>query len=98
MFPDFTTGGEAISEMLLINNTLQELNLSWNTIRKDTALSLVRSMAFNNTLRVLDLSYNNIGDLAAQHLAHALRQNVSLTSLNLAYNQIYPKAILVRPK
>lgn len=96
VFPDFTTGGEAIAEMLTINTTLLELDLSWNKIRKDTAMTLVRSVAVSRSLVKLNLSHNNIGDKAAQHLAHSLRQNVALTSLDVSFNQIYPKGVLVR--
>ena len=38
--PDFKTGGEALAEMLLINSTLTELDLSWNSIRLESAIAL----------------------------------------------------------
>ena len=38
--PDFKTGGEAVAEMLLINSTLTELDLSWNSIRLESAIAL----------------------------------------------------------
>ncbi len=95
VFPDFTTGGEAFSEILLTNRTLRDLDLSWNRISKDSALTLAQSLASNNSLTSLNLAYNNIGNNAAQHLAHSLRQNNALTKLDVSYNMILPTAILV---
>ena len=42
--PDFKTGGEAVAEMLLINSTLTELDLSWNSIRLESAIALGTSL------------------------------------------------------
>lgn len=46
------TGGEAIAEMLLQNSELRDLNVSWNSIRGDSALTLGQSIAYNNGLQV----------------------------------------------
>ena len=85
VFPSFITGGMAIAAVFSQNNTLTELNLSWNQIRKESAIVLVKSFADNHTLRILNLSYNNIGDRACQYMGHAMRTNkVCLSMLNLA--------------
>ena len=95
VFPSFTTGGRAIARMLTMNTTLVDLNLSWNKIRKDSALVLVKCLSQNKTLTSLNLSSNNIGDIAVQHLANALRQNTSMIRLDVSYNGIMPKGTLV---
>ena len=38
--PNFKTGGEGLAEMLLINTTITELDLSWNSIRLESAVAL----------------------------------------------------------
>ena len=83
--PSFITGGVAIARMLEVNKTLRKLDLSWNKIRKDTALVLVKCLAHNNTLTSLNLSSNNLGDIAVQHLANSLRTNKAMVFLDLSY-------------
>jgi hypothetical protein len=95
VFPDFTTGGEAISELLTTNRSLKELNISWNHICKDSALALARSVALNQGLTSLNISYNNIGDVAAQHLARSLRHQATITHLDVSYNMILPRGVMV---
>jgi len=95
VFPSFCTGGKAIASMLSVNSTLLDLNLSWNKIRKNSALILVKCLALNKTLTSLNLSSNNIGDYAAQHLANSLRKNTSMVKLDISYNGIMPKGTLV---
>ena len=93
--PDFETGAEAIADMLLQNRCLTELDISWNSIRGDSAITLGQSVSQNNTLRYLNLAYNNIGDEGAQHLAHSLRFNVSLENIDISYNNLTPRTALV---
>lgn len=38
--PDFKTGAESLADMLLFNCTITELDLSWNSIRLDSAVAL----------------------------------------------------------
>ena len=61
--PDVTTGGEAIAEMLMVNNTLTKLDLSWNAIRLESATTLGQAFESNMTLRSLNLAYNAMGDM-----------------------------------
>jgi hypothetical protein len=95
VFPSFVTGGRAIARMLAVNTTLTDLNLSWNKIRKDSALSLVKCLARNRTITALNISNNNIGDYAVQHLANALRTNNVMTFLDISYNGVLPKGAIV---
>lgn len=95
VFPSFVTGAMAIAAAFEANHTLTELNLSWNAIRKESALVLVKSFAHNHTLHTLNLSHNHIGDRACQYLGHALRTNKTLTKVDLSYNGIMPKGVVV---
>jgi Ran GTPase-activating protein (RanGAP) involved in mRNA processing and transport len=95
LHPDLVTGGEALGQMLRANNTLTKLDLSWNSIRLDSAIALSKSLEVNQTIRVLLLGYNSFGDMPSQYLGKALKINKSLTELDLESNSINPKAATV---
>ena len=95
VFPDFITGPEAISEVILMNDTLLELDLSWNNIRKDSAMTFALAIGDCKSLQTINLAHNNFGDLACQHLFYKLKHNTSLKKLDLSYNSLYPKGIAV---
>ena len=42
--PDFKTGAESLADMLLHNTTITELDLSWNSIRSDSAAAIGRPL------------------------------------------------------
>jgi hypothetical protein len=104
--PNLVTAAEAIAKLLLSESCrLQELKLSWNMIRLDSAVQLSRSLAFNNSLTYLDLSYNGIGQLGLSPslltslnslrglaLGDSLLENRSLETLLLANNNISASA------
>ena len=93
--PDLTTGGEAIADMLQENYKLQELDVAWNKIRKDSAKELGMALAHNSTLTKLNLAYNAFQDEPAQFLGIALAANGALRELDLSYNAITPTAAMV---
>ncbi|KAH8065896.1 hypothetical protein JL722_284 [Aureococcus anophagefferens] len=93
--PDLTTGGEAIADMLQENYKLQELDVAWNKIRKDSAKELGMALAHNSTLTKLNLAYNAFQDEPAQFLGIALAANGALKELDLSYNAITPTAAMV---
>jgi len=51
----------ALSEMLMKNDTLEELYLYMNVIQSEGAITLFNGLKKNNSIRVLDLSWNTIG-------------------------------------
>jgi hypothetical protein len=95
LHPELVTGGEAIGIMLKENKTLTKLDLSWNSIRLDSAIALAESLEVNETLQVLLLAYNSFGDMPSQFLAKALKKNKSLQELDLECNSLNPKAATV---
>lgn len=95
VMPDFVTGGEAIAEVIENNSIIQYLDISWNNIRKDTAITLVQSIGSNQGLTYLDISHNNLGDKAGQLLAHSLRSNDTLEIINVSFNSFYPRSALI---
>ncbi len=64
--------------MISKNNTLIELDLSWNFIRLESACAIAEALIINESLRVLKLAYNGFGDVGTQVLGMAIKQNVRL--------------------
>lgn len=95
LHPTLITGGESLGSMLLINKTLTELDLSWNSIRLDSAIAIATSLEKNITLVTLLLAYNSFGDMPSQVLGRALKVNKGLTHLDIESNSITPKAATV---
>ena len=93
--PELITGGEATAAMLCTNDSLTELDVSWNKIRKDSAKELGESLARNSSLLKLNLAHNAFADLPAQFLGIALAENHSLKELDLSFNSISPTAAMV---
>ncbi|KAG6574515.1 Leucine-rich repeat-containing protein 74 [Phytophthora cinnamomi] len=86
--PNFTTGGEAIANMLHVNPVLVHLDLSWNYLRLESSIALANSIRDNGTLVELKLAYNACADAGAMMFGEALRFNKSLQMLDLSYNSI----------
>eukprot|EP01034_Spumella_vulgaris_P029711 gene29711-36803_t len=95
LHPDLITGGEAIGDMLRVNTTLTKLDLSWNTVRLDSAIAIALALEVNTTLKVLLLAYNSFGDMPSQVLGRTLKDNKGLTELDIESNSITPKACTV---
>lgn len=93
--PSLITGGAALGNMLKANTTITELDLSWNSIRFDSAIAIAEALAFNSTLKILYLGYNSFGDMPSQILGRTLKSNTGLTLLDLEFNSITPKAATV---
>ena len=81
--------------MLRSNHTLTELDLSWNSIRLESAIAIAVALEKNTTLKTLLLGYNSFGDMPSQVLGRTLKTNTGLTVLDLEYNSITPKAATV---
>ena len=79
--PNFVTGGEGLGRMLLKNESILELDLSWNYIRLDSACAIAEALIENNTLRVLRVAHNGFGDLGTQVIGMAIKQNTRLQVL-----------------
>lgn len=86
-----------LSELINFNGSLKSVNLSWNQLRGEPALQLVRAIRHNTNLVHLDISHNSLGtdEAPLMALADTLRQNKTLEYLNLASNQIRAKPVLV---
>ena len=81
-------GATELAGWLLVNGTLETLDLSYNYIGDGGAQALAQALRVNDTLRKLDLTYNGVGAAGAHALAEALRVNSTLRELNLDANEI----------
>ncbi|CAM9343850.1 unnamed protein product, partial [Scytosiphon promiscuus] len=93
--PDVVTGGEGIAETLTGNVTLEELNLSWNNLRQESAAAIGRALSLNRGLISLNLAHNAFNNLPSQEVGDSLRRNEVLQSLDLSYNGLTPASIVV---
>ncbi len=87
VYPGFVRGGERLGDMLKVNRTLTKLDLSWNSIRLDSAIAVAKSLEVNSTLQTLLLGYNGFGDIPSQILGQSLKTNKSLTELDVECNE-----------
>ncbi|KAH9108752.1 hypothetical protein AeMF1_016069 [Aphanomyces euteiches] len=93
--PNFTTGGEALGNMLNVNLTLTTLDVSWNLLRLASGITLANSLKLNYNLYELTLAYNALGDAGAMAFGQALVINKTLRVLDLSFNNISTKGASV---
>ncbi len=74
-----------------INNTITDLDLSWNHLRLDGAVAFARGLGWNTGIVSLNLSFNGFADLGAASMGKALARNETLEWLDLSYNRITDK-------
>ena len=87
--PNTTTAPEELATLLVRDFCpLKHLDVSWNVIRLESAVSLAQSIAVNTSLTFLDLSYNCIGPEGGKVIGESLFDNRSLQTLLLANNNI----------
>ena len=90
------TATRAIAEHLKNQNCcLEELKLSWNSIRLESGVCLAKAIAYNKSLRILDLSYNAIGSDGGKIIGESLYDNKTMESINLTNNNIDAEACFV---
>lgn len=77
-----------LGEMLKINSTLEELNMSGCKIKSSGAQRLLRGLARNWSLKILNLDKNELGDDGAEHVAKAVAWSLHVEELYLSYNRI----------
>ncbi|CAF4499494.1 unnamed protein product, partial [Rotaria socialis] len=81
-------GTEYLANMLKINKTLVDIDLTNNQISNDGAKSIANALHNNTTLTVLNLSTNTILREEAHYLANALEMNKTLKEMYVSSNQI----------
>ncbi|KAH3763780.1 hypothetical protein Pelo_4364 [Pelomyxa schiedti] len=87
-------GMKHITEALMENFTVTELNLSCNVCDFKGASFIAELLKVNDILCVLDLYWNDIKDQGACSLSEALLINTSISKLNLSKNGIEDKGLL----
>lgn len=69
---------QAIAATLTRNTSLQELDLSWNNIRQESAAAIGRALCPNRGLEYLSLAHNAFSDAGSQEVGDSLRTNTTL--------------------
>ena len=72
----------------LLNQSLEELNITHNVITYRGASALAEGLKGNKTLKILNLGYNKICDDGASEIAKTLLVNQSLEELNIEHSDI----------
>lgn len=80
--------GYRIADMLLLNKTVRELDLSTNALDSGAAKEIFFAARRNQVLERLDVSGNKIGPEVAGSLASMVMKNRRLTYLDLSDNQM----------
>jgi len=94
VMPELTTAGEAFAELIeTVNCQLSRLELGWNMIRGDSAITFGVSLAQNASITYLDISYNAFGRDGGRELGRALLSNRTLTHLDVSANNLEGTAI-----
>ena len=77
-----------LSECLKEDDTLQELNMSWNEITSEGAKMIGEAIKVNKILKKLYIHGNSISDDGAAAISDGLKYNISLQELNMSSNKI----------
>jgi Ran GTPase-activating protein (RanGAP) involved in mRNA processing and transport len=89
---DISKGGaEAIGRLLEMNDFVQDINISWNTLGFKGTEALVMQMLppNSNVVRYLNIAHNCLGDEGAAEIAKLIDASLpSLTRINVSSNQI----------
>jgi hypothetical protein len=93
--PELTTGPEALADMLGVNKSITHLDLSWNSIRGDSAVAFAGALPDTAALKTLNLSNNSFSCAGSQEIGRSLFKNKSITELDLSYNQVSIKGAMV---
>ena len=89
VMPELVTAGEAFAELLESKAcSLKKLEIAWNMIRGESAVTMANSLGVNQSLTYLDLSYNAMGKEGGQRVGNALIENKSIVHLDLSSNNI----------
>ena len=82
-----TTGAISISNMMMVNHSLQVLNVMGHSIGNDGISAIARELG-NCKINVLNVSYCDITLTGARSLATALSSHPTIRELDLQHNPI----------
>ncbi|CAG5051076.1 unnamed protein product [Parnassius apollo] len=77
-----------LSEMLVVNSVIKELNLSGCRIGPSGAKRLFANLPTNRSLQCLNLSRNELGDEGVKYIAESIIDGLEVPQLYLNYNNL----------
>ena len=84
---------EALSSLLMVNNTIKHLELRWCDIGPDGSCLLAAALKNNSTLKYINISRNGIQDKGGVAIASALKVNRTLEHIDIRDNTIGAEGI-----
>ena len=87
-------GAKVIAEAILVNTTLQKLDISHNNLSDDGVINISECLKSNRT-QDLDLSVNRITNRGAIRIAEAICVNTTLQRLSISHNNISDDGVIV---
>ena len=82
-----TTGAISISQALMVNQTLLELDMNTNPIDNDGITAIASSLS-NSSITVLNVRWCGISDFGVRSLAEAISSSQNIRTLLLSCNPI----------
>jgi len=76
-------GGEELGALLTSNNTLKEVDVSWNAIAGEDGQQLLQGLALNKSVQVFRASWNRLGRAALSNLQDVLNRPQVFYELDL---------------
>ena len=93
------SAGKTVAEFIRkdTSNKLEELNISWNSIRGNQAYNISCALKDNSRLISLNLAQNHFGEeeRCMVELSEALATNSMMEYLDLSYNEIMEKGAMI---
>lgn len=77
---------KVFASLLATNESLEELNLSMNSIKDAGTKSIACSLRMNKSLKIIDMSFNLIKNESASIIAKSLKTNKGLINVKLKEN------------
>ncbi|KAJ8297785.1 hypothetical protein KUTeg_024316 [Tegillarca granosa] len=87
-FREFGNFNQELGDAIEWNDNLEELDLSWNHIRRKGATTIGESLEMNTCLKKLNVSWNGFYLEGCKALSKALEINKTLQELDLSANRI----------
>lgn len=86
-------GGELLGLVLEENNSIIELNFSWNYLWLRGVIVICKVMVKNSVIKIFDLFWNGFVDDGVEVMGNVLKKNDMFFELDLSYNCISEKGV-----
>ena len=85
-----SAAGKAIASMLLVNKTVNRIDVSHNNLDDEAGVKIAEALKVNVTVTSLDMAHNTMRTAAGEAIASAIKRNNVLVSLDVGHNHMGP--------